>query len=133
MTNLDAYATFLTARWDEMERDLGVVESGLLEGQHVSDVVPLTQGGALAIYMLVRHDPATIRRDLASKRAILVEHQPEGVDFGDEIPGLDGVWGCSTCSEMVEHGSSRGGEWPCPTIEALAAPFRDHPDHPANR
>ena len=95
MTTLDAYATFLTARWDEQE-----VRS------ECDPHCPTSYHQAACDC-----SAKMTRADLAAKRAVLKLH-------------ADDTGRCWICDEPDRA---------CETVTALAAPFRDHPDHPANR
>lgn len=104
MTTLDEYARFLTARWDEQERDARVRQVDAMTGSR-------WKGYPEAAYDEIQSFTlAETRRtldDLAAKRAVL-----ERIGFlFDEPDGL---------GNLVED-----------VLAFLAAPFRDHPDHPA--
>lgn len=95
MTTLDAFARFLTARWDELEAEEG----------HAADCERNTYTAGPCDCGV----PAYVLADLAAKRAIF----KEAVDYSPEL----------------EHGDN--GEWAVEmVVHHLAAPFRDHPDHP---
>lgn len=95
---LDAYATFLAARWEEIEA----------EEWHAADCERNTYTAGPCDCGV----PAYTLGDLAAKRAIL----EEAVAYVPEL----------------EHGDN--GEWAVEMVVThLATPFRDHPDHPANR
>jgi hypothetical protein len=72
---------------------------------------------------IVRHDPARVLAECAAKRAIMAEH---------------GLYDHSTkdyCETCVDWWKSELGEgpppvaWPCPTLRAVAAVYKDHPDY----
>lgn len=97
MTTLDAYATFLTARWDEVEES--DLDPDWLSGSgHELRCWPHDDGEPF----LCDCKKPYLRADLAAKRAIL-----------DEMGDMD--------------------DPPSWVLNLLADPFRDHPDHPANR
>lgn len=95
---LDAYATFLAARWEEIEA----------EEWHAADCERNTYTAGPCDCGV----PDLTRADLAAKRVILTFHT--------------GTHGCPDGGVHFDYEI-------CPTVTMLAAPFRDHPDHPANR
>lgn len=106
MTALDAYATFLTARWDEAER----VARELLTDQPGDYGPDCLYYNADDITLCVGARP--VLADLAAKRAILAEAR----NYSPELSSGD------------------NGEWAFEVVLThLADPFRDHPDHPANQ
>ena len=58
---------------------------------------------------IVNNDPARVLAEIAAKRRIFELHRPDSPDRPE----------CVTC----------GPRWPCRTVEALAAPYADHPDY----
>jgi hypothetical protein len=62
---------------------------------------------------IARHDPARVLREVKAKRAILADHEPVR---------HEGRMMCATCLGGYTF-------WPCPTLLALAAVWRDHPDY----
>jgi len=76
---------------------------------------------------IARHDPARVLAECAAKRAIIAEHAP--VDYSGI--GMTSPNACSLCGTEL---SMSDWEWvldsfPCPTLKALAAIYRDHPDY----
>jgi hypothetical protein len=64
---------------------------------------------------IARHDPARVLAECAAKKAIVAEHPR--CDIHDR-PGSE-CDACQTCGD--------GSLWPCPTLRALALPYRDAP------
>ena len=152
MTNLDAYAQFLTARWDEIEQAARAAATDPAEPRHslperfhphwyMAYVTDYDGGLYIARFdtreeareslhrdlgeefrktvedaetrHVTIHDPAYVLADLAAKRAVLalfVGNLHEKWDDGHEAEKVAAVM-----------------------LPLLAAPFRDHPDHPANQ
>lgn len=126
MSTLDAYARFLAARWDEAERiaqaaTLGPWQSDgcdVLQAVSAAQVADCFEPDRPDATHIALHDPAYVLDDLAAKRAVLKLHKP-----------ADGL--CASCGDA--RWATAQVDSPCPTVKALAAPFRDHPDHPANQ
>lgn len=70
------------------------------------------------VAFVARFDPARVLAECESKLAMVDLH-----DYGHECPGGNQYF---YDDEDVE-GSYTG---PCPTLVALAAPYREHPDYP---
>ncbi|MFI2562993.1 DUF6221 family protein [Paenarthrobacter sp. NPDC018779] len=71
----------------------------------------------------VRHNPARVLAECAAKRAIMREHE---LDLGMREPY------CDSCAEwwMSELGEGPPMvKYPCPTVKAVAAVYKDHPDY----
>ncbi len=71
---------------------------------------------------IARYDPARVLAEVAAKRAILAEHEPE--PWGDPHPEL------SRCAPG--HGDGGSGwwtTWPCIEVRAIAAVYSDHPGY----
>lgn len=73
-----------------------------------------------AIKHIFYHQPRSVLDDIASKRTILRLHRYENQELRDTPEGYRYVNVCTGCGE----------ETPCPTLRALANPFRKHPDWP---
>lgn len=88
-----------------------VCDMGGLQRSH-NEKVALDDGYKDAQH-IARHDPARVLAECAAKRAIIAEHQQ------DHLGAV-----CTRCRFI-------GGymEYPCPTLEALAAVYADHPDY----
>ena len=78
---------------------------------------------------IARHDPARILREVAAKRAVVVEHKlvPAKNVWGNSTGGF----GCELCDSTpdldlggIEIERSNG----CKTLRTLAVIFSDHPD-----
>lgn len=68
--------------------------------------------------------PARVLREVEAKRAILGWHHPE---WGDYVDG-DGIERAThECAECEPPGTP--DNWPCRTVRALAAIWRDHPGY----
>ena len=104
MTTLDAYATFLTARWDEVEA----------EEWHAADCERNTYSAGPCDCGV----PALATADLASKRAILGKAH-EALRFAARPSAGRSSRVCAATFIVV--------------LEDLAEPFRTHPEHPENR
>jgi hypothetical protein len=68
---------------------------------------------------IARHDPARALREVAAKRAILAEHEPE--PWGDPHPEL------LRCAQG--HGDEYWTTWPCTEVRALTAVWSDCPGY----
>lgn len=111
---LDAYARFLTARWDEIEQT----------ANHVSvSAIDETSGVLREIRYPVARE---ILADLAAKRAILDDAMRDHRSLADQQARPQGSLNMLYLLE-VRNDVNRV------TLEHLAAPFCDHPDHPANQ
>lgn len=73
---------------------------------------------------IARHDPARVRAECEAKRQIVGEHPLH--DAG--LPNVPAMWCCATCGSDDGAGGLVG-EWPCPTLRALALPYDDHADY----
>ncbi|PZG47473.1 hypothetical protein C1I98_13465 [Spongiactinospora gelatinilytica] len=87
---------------------------------------------------IVRHDPATVLRDVEAKRRILDEHAIVHRDVvwlekdGEEIEERSAELPvCGRCVSKNSAFHSRGDvpEGPCVTVRLLALPHDDHPDY----
>ena len=148
MDTVNAYATFLRARWDEQEREArGIADAIASDDGAFASVVhdhPELAAGDCPSW-LADYDPASTLADLEAKRKILAWHESwpvltegpiefEQVDLGGTINSIaiqtarQAAW--LTEREYVKH---FGAAPPTsPILEMLAEPFREHPDHPAN-
>jgi hypothetical protein len=95
---------------------------------------------------IARHDPARVLAECKAKRAILAEHRPEveTVEWFDTVSDTGTAPVCPSCrpKEPIEW-HPRPGEAgvrpegfvptyvlaPCPTLQALAAVYANHPDY----
>jgi hypothetical protein len=68
---------------------------------------------------IARHDPARVLAECAAKRAIIEQHR-ESRFFARHQ-------GCVVC--RTGSGPLLPVEYPCPTVRALAAVHKDHPDY----
>lgn len=126
MSTLDEYAAFLTARWDEIEAVAAAAGHGCgylheHNGGWVEVQLPSEHNVRPGYEMrhIRLHAPKAVLTDLAAKRAVLVsalscakvaEEKPDDLAMG-----------------LVSGGMARGM---FEAVKHLAAPFRDHPDHP---
>lgn len=106
---IDELTSFLTARLDELERDVS------------ADPVETT--ATCPSSARANYKRQYILDDIAAKRKIIVEHGPETNDVG---------WGgtettCRRC--RYDSGLDTFTYGHCPTIKLLAEPFRWHPDY----
>lgn len=88
----------------------------LIAEQSWGAVVPNEEAEHIACW-----DPARVLAECEAKRAIVQAH-PYAYDLGPY---------CHTCTPRSEAtGEPFTGDlaWPCPTLRALVAPYRDHPD-----
>ena len=118
MTDLDAYAAFLAARWDEIEQDLILRDTDAV-GHALDCVYAGGWEGTAAC------DCGAIERasaDLAAKRAIL----------DDAVQSARWSTDPDCPPESVAFYAARAGHLG-DALHHLADPFRDHPDHPARR
>jgi hypothetical protein len=109
-------AEFLAARLDEDEAWVRNF-ARLLNEVHLHSADTPEHQRAVGAYMFdqERLDPGQLLREVEAKRAILAEHR-------------DDAGTCYRCRYGVPaHWESVA--WPCPTIRALAAVWRDHPDY----
>lgn len=130
-------SAFLLARYDEWEaiaREAGVEEWWLLSANtppfRKGDREPkwiVDSGPRLISYEVTTmeagdhialNDPAFVLAQVASLRAVVELH--ESVEWG-------GHWRCGLCGSFGIFETARL-EYPCPTLLALAQPFRDHHD-----
>lgn len=100
---VDVLVPFYPRRHDETEPNYA--RTGLTPMRLTS----VTEGKTNLFF--VHFQPQRILADVASRRAIIAEH--------GRGPGVD------ICDRVLY------GEWPCPTLRHLAAPFADHPDFDA--
>jgi Family of unknown function (DUF6221) len=112
---------FLSARLDEDEAAAVKAREGP-RSQFVeadADIEPLLfdEAGEFSL-------PARVLREVEAKRAILTEHSPGN-------PALDPEqFERPTCGVCHAGGWDWDPEnWPCPTVRAIAAVYRDHPDY----
>ena len=105
-----------TGRWAARET---VWPGGLVvEDECGAQILPAYGAASSPQYPhIARHDPARVLREVAVKRAILVEH----AQFNDSI------W-CKTCDPAGESGDSSAW-YPCKTVRTLADVWSDHPDY----
>lgn len=61
-----------------------------------------------------RWSPTRVIAECAAKWAIIAEHPRDDDGF---------------CYDSITHMRGCKWEWPCPTIRALAAIYKDHPDY----
>lgn len=109
-------ADFLSARLDEDER---LARQALEEtGTERETRYPYPDRLATCMHD-ARHSPARVLREVAAKRAILAEHRIDP----ELLPGV-----CYRCRYGVPA-HWEPAAWPCPTLRALAAVWRDHPDY----
>lgn len=79
---------------------------------------------------ITRHDPARVLADIAAKRAVVELHGPtrDNRAFSmRETPEQS----CSVCVMAHADMDCENEPWPCPTLRALALPYRDHPEFEA--
>jgi hypothetical protein len=72
---------------------------------------------------VVRHDPARVLAECASKR-VVIEHHGPGDNWHRDY--------CETCAEWWDSEVGEGPppvRFPCPTLRAVAAVYADHPDY----
>lgn len=73
---------------------------------------------------IVRHDPTRVLAECEAKRRIVEIHVPWGFEYS-------GGEGCARCVSPDDYTTTRLPDterFPCPTLRALAQPYRDHPD-----
>jgi Family of unknown function (DUF6221) len=113
MADVDLTA-FLAARLDEDETIARKVQAAIAAGWNYFDETPTE---------LI--DPARALREVAVKRAILVQHGP--ADGGRDADR------CRVCAAITHTGAgqtdARRFRAPCPTLRFLAAIYSDHPDY----
>lgn len=68
-------------------------------------------------------DPARVLAECNAKRRIIAEHQPEP---GWDMNRVERDIVCGTCAG-TDYAGDREGEWPCPTLRALASAFEGRP------
>ena len=132
---MDEIAAFLSARLDEDETaalaagdddtarswtsfDIGgypVIGAGIDNGWGITVAGPPAPSEAQARH-IARHDPGRALREVEAGRRILYDHAPQA-------KGQRTV--CSRC----HYGNPLGANWPCLTMESLAAVYSDHPDY----
>jgi len=121
MTDLVA---FLRARLDEDEATARAASPGLgwARGfiQGADEDIDIAADEA----HIVRHHPARVLREVEAKRAILELHKGEPSIHA--VPPGSGPLYCM--SDGVDDGWYNV-EWPCATVRAVAAVYRDHPDY----
>ena len=131
-------AGFLTARFGEEE---DYCRTMIAVGEDQAADVPLPEAEKMrAVFMSIISDsrtldlvkrwtdskvdpPNSLKRlliEIGAKRKVLAEHQRAE-------PLLGMAW--SPCSTCRAPGSSWPATWPCPTLRAMAAVWRDHPDY----
>lgn len=71
---------------------------------------------------IIRHDPARVIREVAAKRAILAEHEPDSADSRGRHP-------CRGCGVDNSGGWSVDDINECPTLCAVAIAYSDHPNY----
>lgn len=101
MTDMDI-VEFLTARYDEMERELN------------DPFDDLANVGGFGI--------DEMRRDLAAKQRILELHAATDDGSGE-------LCVCGTCCGPSESWERLALRYPCPTLKLLAAPYADRPGY----
>jgi hypothetical protein len=117
-------AAFLTARLDDDEKTAKAAF-----GPGVALNWPAVHPAVDAF--IDRYSPLRVVREVNAKRAILTIHEP--VPFwGNNPPPYARrttqnvrAWYC----ECQAPDGVIEGEWPCPTVRALAAVYSDHPDY----
>jgi hypothetical protein len=70
-----------------------------------------------------RFSPARVLAECAAKRAIIAEHGLDDHSTKDY---------CETCADWWRSELGEGPPpvpWPCPTLSAVAAVYKDHPDY----
>ena len=112
---LDAYARFLTARWDEIER--------YRDDLHDVSACRRTWDGWEYEGDCTCGKPAHVLADLAAKRAILDLARGWETSAARHCGPTDIAWVGGRAQAIT-------GET---VVRKLAAPFRDHPDHPAHQ
>ena len=138
-TNL---TTFLAARLDEDEAAARYIEdrSEPWRGRWEADenhrlrtyngwtlAVPGTPDGEFApgvLAHITRHDPARVLREVEAGRRVIAAHPIRPIPNGtcEACSAPDGFSYLADLEEFID--------WPCPTLRALAAIWRDHPDYP---
>jgi len=73
---------------------------------------------------IARHDPARVLAECAAKRAIIELHGPVRDDGWKSGEANDYLW-CGMCGSIDDSPEP----YPCATIKALAAVYKDHPDY----
>lgn len=112
---------FLEARITEDEavaRDIAGCESRDPEGQGYSGTVMEMEGSAR--YGVIAVDPARLLAECAAKRAIIEMHRRTMDTYGDALG--------DTCTMCADSGPD-AQPFPCDTLKALAAVYKDHPDY----
>ena len=114
---------FLEARIAEDEAVARRVADGPGEpGGHGMWSVAIGVSGNDAKFAHVASDPARVLAECAAKRAIIGEHGDMNADFVSEnVPSI-----CETCHDYDLHDAAY---WPCLTLKALAAVYKDHADY----
>jgi Family of unknown function (DUF6221) len=110
---------FLRARLDETERNAQDALALWPETHFTID-----PGSLVLIAFHRTHDPARVLREVQAKRAIFDLHSPS---YPNTYPEPSGQPTCGVC-----HAGGWDWDperWPCPTVRALAAVYRDHPDY----
>lgn len=116
-------AEVFPGEWDVEDR--GYHAHVVCDGPHFHYVSELDQhqapdtdlGGALET--IARFAPARVLAECAAKRAIMAHHTTH--TYTDEEPGFSmELWDCMCNRQTMK---------PCPTVAALAAVYKDHPDY----
>lgn len=144
--SISAYAAFLTARWDELEtvarNPQAYEDDDALDGYFEWDARHERQPHEAKCAWRVGEGlddecscgyPAYVLADLAAKRAVLELHRDltsrkdiynRGYDEGADLSAIE-----------LRARLSANSQWRAidDVLRLLAAPFHDHPDHPANQ
>lgn len=76
---------------------------------------------------IARNDPSRVLAECAAKRVVIEAHPPYYADPNyDRSDVLCGTCGLEPEEECYPPGAV---EYPCPTLKALAAVYKDHPDY----
>ena len=120
---------FLEARIGEDEAYAAQAQGehyGWIDYWRVADTRQGTRTESVIYAHAFRFDPERTLAECAAKRAIIAEHVAEWGSCATCLDGDDGACGdpecCGSPSNIMKH-------YPCPTVRALAAVYKDHPDY----
>lgn len=108
---------FLEARIAEDEA-VAREAAGVERGEYFVAALP-----NLLLEQVARFGPARVLAECAAKRAIINEHE---IDLEMRDPY------CDSCAEWWKCVLGEGPpmvKYPCPTVRAIAAVYKDHPDY----
>lgn len=116
-------------RWGAMTEETGngeniyyTVELAGAIDTTIADMASTQRIGREQAEHIARHDPSRVLAQCAANRAVVRMHGDMNSDFASEnVPSI-----CEVCHDYYRHDAEY---WPCPTLRALAAVYKDHPDY----